>query len=100
MADMQKKSEPENGIVREIRKLGVVLEHVDSKVDQLAEGQQGLQEQIKIVDGKVEDLRGEMDYKFEVVFEEFEKIHVELKQKVDRSEFEARVGPLERQASR
>ena len=82
-----------------LRRLGVVIERVDGKVDTLVEGH-------KTLDTKIDNLREEMnerfkevDYKFGVVFDELRLIRHELKEKVGREEFlvlEKRVAALER----
>ena len=95
------------------RHSGVVLEDIDSKLDLVIEGHQGLDKKIDIVDKKVDSLHEEMDYKFGIVFEKFDKIdtqfsdvkdelHIirnELKEKISRDEFsflEKRVMALEK----
>ncbi len=64
------------------RHFGMVLEDIDSKLDLVVEGHQGL-------DKKIEDFRketgerfDEMDYKFEIVFEKFDEIDAQFN-KVD-----------------
>ncbi len=79
--------------------VGALMEHVDGKFDAIAEGISGLDAKIDRVDGKVEELRREMDYKFEVVFDELHIIRNDLKEKVGRDEFqllEKRVATLEK----
>jgi len=109
------------------RHFGVVLEDIDSKLDLLVEGHQGLNNKIEeldvkvdrlnskveeldikvdavdrkvdVVDRKVENLRTEMDYKFELTFDELRLIRNELKEKVGRDEFallEKRIVALEK----
>lgn len=78
---------------------GVVLEHIDSKLDLVVEGHQ-------ILDKKIEDFRKDVDkrfnevnYKFEIVFDELHLIRNELKEKISRDEFallEKRVMALEK----
>lgn len=63
---------------KEIARLGVILEDMDSKLDILVEGQGGLQRQIEHVDGKLEEFRKEANYKFEIVFEEFTDVRKDL----------------------
>ncbi len=92
---------------------GVILENIDSKLDLLVEGHQGLDKRIEKLDEKVdgideklEDFRkevskrfNEVDYKFEIVFDELHFIRNDLKEKVSRDEFvllEKRVAVLER----
>ena len=82
-----------------MRRMGVVMERVDSKLDLVVEGQQVLGKKIDTVDKKVDNLRVEMDYKFEVVFDELRLIRNELKEKIGRDEFallEKRVAMLEK----
>lgn len=81
------------------RHFGVILEDIDSKLDLVVEGHRTLDKKIDKVDGKVDDLRQEMNYKFEIVFDELHLIRNELKEKVGRDEFvllEKRVLALER----
>ena len=83
--------------------IGVVLEHIDSKLDLVVEGQHALKAQIEHVDGEVEGLREEMNYKFETVFDELHIIRNDLKEKVGRDEFvvlEKRLTQLERKIAR
>ena len=102
------------------RHFGVVLEDIDSKLDLLVEEHQGLNNKVEeldvkvdrlnskveeldikvdVVDRKVENMRTEMDYKFEIVFDELRLIRNELKEKVGRDEFallEKRIVALEK----
>ena len=81
------------------RRFGVVLENIDSKLDLVVEGQQALDKKIDKVDEKVGGLKEEMNYKFEIVFDELRLIRNELKEKVGRDEFivlEKRVSALEK----
>ena len=109
------------------RHFGVVLEDIDSKLDLLVEGYQGLNNKVEeldvkvdrlnskveeldikvdavdrkvdVLDRKVENLRTEMDYKFELTFDELRLIRNELKEKVGRDEFallEKRIVALEK----
>lgn len=81
------------------RHFGVVLENIDSKLDLVVEGHQILDKKIDKIDGKVENLKEEMNYKFGIVFDELHLIRNELKEKVGRDEFiflEKRVLALER----
>ena len=83
--------------------MGVVLEHIDSKLDHVVEGQRGIQAQIETVDGKVDEVQKDMDYKFSVVFDELHIIRNELKEKIGRDEFvalEKRVLHLEKKTSK
>jgi len=56
------------------RQFGMILESIDSKLDLVVEGHETLDVKIDKVDAKVEDLRTEMNYKFEVVFEKFDEV--------------------------
>jgi len=81
------------------RHFGVVLEDIDSKLDLVVEGVETVDKKIDKVDSKVDNLREEMDYKFEIVFDELRLIRNELKEKVGRDEFaflEKRVMALEK----
>ncbi len=71
----------------EARQFGVILENIDSKLDLVVEGHQVLDKKIDNVDGKLDDFRNEVNYKFEVVFDELNLIRNELKEKVGRDEF-------------
>jgi len=84
-------------------KFTVVLEGVDSKLDLVVEGLKILDHKIDKVEDKLEtkleDFRKEVDYKFEIVFDELHLIRNELKEKVGRDEFillEKRVMALEK----
>lgn len=87
------------------RQFGVVLEDINSKIDLVVEGHQGLNQKIDVLDEKVdvldkkvegldrkidkvdeklEDFRKEVNYKFDVVFDELHLIRNELKEKVGR----------------
>lgn len=98
------------------RKIGVVLEHIDSKLDLLVEGQQTpdqrmdrLEERIDGLDAKVDKLdvnfqsfRIEVNQKFEVITDELHLIRNDLKEKVSRDEFivmEKRLAHLEKEIS-
>ena len=81
------------------RRFGVVLENIDSKLDLVVEGHRVLDKKIDKVDEKLEDFRNEVNYKFDVVFDELHLIRNELKEKVGRDEFvllEKRVMNLEK----
>jgi hypothetical protein len=98
---VKKQTNPKNG--KESRHIGVLLEHMDSKLDLVVEGQHVLGNQIQQVDQKVDVLKQEMDYKFDVVFDELHLIRNDLKEKVGRDEFvalEKRVVHLEKKFSR
>lgn len=81
------------------RRLGVIMENIDSKLDLVVEGHQTLDKKIDRVDNKVDDLQEEMNHKFGVVLDELHLIRNELKEKVGRDEFvllEKRVAALEK----
>jgi len=81
------------------RHFGVLLENIDSKLDLVVEGHQVLGRKIDKVDKKVDNLRTEMNYKFEIVFDELHLIRNDIKEKVSRDEFillEKRVLSLEK----
>jgi len=81
------------------RHFGVVLEDIDSKLDLVVEGHQGLDKKIEDFRKEVGERFNEMDYKFEIVFDELHLIRNELKEKVGRDEFvllEKRVMALEK----
>ncbi len=81
------------------RHFGVILENIDSKLDLVVEGHKVLDKKIDVVDKKVDNLKSEMNYKFDTVFDELRLIRNELKEKVGRDEFivlEKRVRELER----
>jgi len=94
-----KTQKSEKDLSKNERHFGVILENIDSKLDLTVEGMGVLDKKIDKVDGKVDNLRKEMNYKFEVVFDELHLIRNELKEKVSRDEFmvlEKRVMALER----
>jgi ABC-type phosphate transport system auxiliary subunit len=68
----------QDGFAADLRKQGVIMEQIESKVDLLAEGQVVLDKKIDGVDQKVDALKGEMDYKFEVVFEELHGVRTDI----------------------
>lgn len=98
MAIKNKKKKTDNSN-NEAHYFGALLENMDSKIDVLVERHQ-------VLDTKVDDLRNDMnerfdevDYKFETVFDELRLIRNELKEKVGRDEFivlEKRVFALEK----
>lgn len=86
----------------EIRRIGVLLEAVDHKVDLLVEGQQALSARIDRLEQRINELSREMDYRFKVILDELELIRNDLKIKVDHKEFlilERRVAEIERRLS-
>ena len=93
---IKKAKEKANGKRSEEHRIGVMLEHMDSKLDLLAEGHQMLEQKI---DRKVDELRGEMNQQFGIVFDELHLIRNDLKEKVSRDEFivlEKRVAMIEK----
>jgi len=81
------------------RHFGVILEDIDSKLDLVAEGHQALDKKIEDFKNEVGVRFNEIDYKFELVFDELHLIRNELKEKVSRDEFillEKRVMVLEK----
>lgn len=94
-----KKKKDLNNSKNEAHYFGALLENMDSKIDVLVDGHQ-------VLDKKIEDLRDDMnkrfnevDYKFEIVFGELRLIRNDLKEKVGRDEFiflEKRVVMLEK----
>ena len=99
---MTKNKESKKKIVVAGRDVGIVLESIDSKLDLVVEGHIALDVKIDKVDKKLEDFRSEVNYKFDVVFDELHLIRNELKEKVGRDEFsvlEKRVMALEKKVS-
>ncbi len=83
----------------ETRRFGVVLENIDSKLDLVVEGQEALSEKMDKNHQEFKEFRDEVNYKFEVVFDELRIIRNELKEKISRDEFsllEKRVIKLEK----
>lgn len=81
------------------RQFGVVLEKIDSKLDLVVDGHRALDKKIEDFRKGVDERFNEVDYKFEVVFDELRLIRNELKEKVGRDEFsllEKRVVKLEK----
>lgn len=88
------------------RHFGKVLEDIDSKLGLVAEGVGTLDKKIDRHYGEFQEFRkevderfNEVDYKFELVFDELRLIRNELKEKVGRDEFallEKRVIALEK----
>jgi len=81
------------------RHFGVILEGIDSKLDLVVEGHQGLDKKIEDFRKEVGERFDEVDYKFEIVFDKLRLIRNELKEKVGRDEFallEKRVIALEK----
>ena len=82
------------------RRFGVILERIDSNVRQISEGQIMLDGNVNRIDKKVDDMKLEMDYKFEIVFDE---LHLIRNEQVKRQEFvilEKRVLELEKRQSK
>jgi uncharacterized coiled-coil DUF342 family protein len=127
MAIKNKKKKTDNS-KNEAHYFGALLENMDSKIDIMLEGHQVLDKKIvdldekfdKKIDGldekfeslnekvdglnekfdkKIEDFRKEVNYKFDIVFDELHLIRNDLKEKVGRDEFiflEKRVAMLEK----
>lgn len=93
------KKQKEINFSTEIRQFGVVLERIDSKLDLAAEGHKTLDKKIDANHLEFKEFTKEVNYKFEVVFDELRLIRNELKEKVGRDEFlilEKRVIKLEK----
>jgi len=78
---------------------GVILEHIDSRLDLLVEGQEALDKKIDKNHGEFNEFRGEINYKFNVVFDE---LHLIRSEQVKREEFtllERRLAALEKRVS-
>ena len=87
---------------RQKNSFGVVLESIDSKMDMVVEGQHGLARQIDKNQEEVGEFRKEVNYKFDVVFDELRLIRNDLKEKVGRDEFialEKRLSYVEKKLS-
>ncbi len=73
------------------QKFGVILEDMNSKMDLLVDGHNNLDEKMDRMNGefsgRIDSLHNEMNYKFDVVFDELRIIRNELKEKVGRDEF-------------
>lgn len=83
--------------------VGVLLEHIDSKLDLVIEGHTALDKKIDDVHiglhQELTEFKKETNYKFDIVIEELHIIRNELKEKVGRDEFillEKRVARLEK----
>ena len=70
----------------EARREGVLLEDLDSKLDLVLEGHSGLDKKIDNLRGEMNERFKEVDYKFEVVFEQ---LHLIRNEKISRDEFVA-----------
>lgn len=78
---------------------GVLLEHIDSKLDLVIEGHATLDKKIDNIHVELTEFKKETNYKFDIVIEELHIIRNELKEKVGRDEFillEKRVARLEK----
>lgn len=78
---------------------GVLLEHIDSKLDLVIEGHRGLEKKIDVHYKELVEFKNETNYKFEIVLDELHIIKNEPKEKVCRDEFivlEKRVAYLEK----
>lgn len=98
-----KKKKDLNNSKNEAHYFGALLENMDSKIDVILEGHQVLDKKIgdldEKFDKKIEDFRKEVNYKFDIVFDELHLIRNDLKEKVGRDEFiflEKRVFALEK----
>mgnify|MGYP001583466285 CR=1 FL=1 len=87
----------------EIRRIGVLVEDIDRKIGGLVEGHQAHEESFERFEKKMDEgfmgIRNEMDYKFEIVFEE---LHTIRNEQVKRQEFvllEKRVLEIEKRLS-
>ena len=83
----------------EERRFGVILEDMDDKLNLIIDGHQALNKKIDNNHKEFQEFRGEVNYKFGVVFDELHLIRNELKEKVSRDEFivlEKRVATLEK----
>jgi len=81
------------------RHFEVILEDIDSKLDLVIEGHRALDIKIDKNHEEFREFRKEVDYKFELTFDELRLIRNELKEKVGRDEFillEKRVMALEK----
>jgi len=90
----------------EARHFGVLLEHMDSKLDLVIEGQHSLNnslnQRIDEIEDKVDTGFNEVDFKFGVVLDELQIIRNELKEKIGRDEFavsEKRIFNLEKKVA-
>ena len=96
---MAKKKINKKQFIPSERHFGVVLEDIDSKLDLVLEGHQALDVKIDKNHQEFQEFRSEVNYKFEIVFDELHLIRNELKEKVSRDEFallEKRVMTLEK----
>jgi hypothetical protein len=85
------------------RGLGVLLEHMDSKLDIVVEAHTALDRKIDSNHVEFREFQKEVSYKFEMVFDELHLIRNDLKEKVGRDEFtalEKRVAHLEKKPAR
>jgi hypothetical protein len=98
MAIKNKKKKTDN-LNNEAHYFGALLENMDSKIDVILEGHQVLDKKIDDLSNNVDKRFNEVDYKFDVVFDELHLIRNDLKEKVGRDEFillEKRVFALEK----
>ncbi len=80
----------------ELRRLGVILESVDQKIDTVVEGHVALDQKINRNHGEFQEFRNAVNFKFNVVLDE---LHLIRNQQVKREEFillEKRVLELEK----
>ncbi|MBI2035186.1 MAG: hypothetical protein HYT12_00695 [Candidatus Liptonbacteria bacterium] len=81
---------------------GVIVEHFESKLDLVVEGNQMLDQKIETLRGDINERFQVVDQKFDAVFDELHLIRNDLKEKVSRDEFvvlEKRVLALEKKAN-
>ena len=97
---MIKKIKPKLNIFNKSeRYFGVILESMDSNIKSLLDGHQALYKKIDNLKENVDERFKEVNYKFDVVFDELHLIRNDLKEKVSRDEFvflEKRVTALEK----
>ncbi|MCL5071661.1 MAG: hypothetical protein M1308_12325 [Actinobacteria bacterium] len=96
---MVKKKSIKKQLFSSERHFGVVLEDIDSKLDLVVEGHKALDIKIDENHEEFREFRKEVNYKFELVFDELHLIRNELKEKISRDEFtllEKRVMALEK----
>ncbi len=101
-------AKPRRSYTNDLQGIGVLLEHLDSKIDLLTEGQVGLQRQINHLDDKMDGLRAEVNFKFGALHAEmnsrFETVDYRFdgvfevlgEMRKDHQHLGARVAPLEK----
>lgn len=103
MVIKNKKKKDLNNSKNEAHYFGALLENMDSKIDVILEGHQVLDKKIEDLSNKMDKRFDEVDYKFNIVFDELHLIRNDLKEKVGRDEFiflEKRVAMLEKSKAR